>query len=208
MKKLLLMATTLLCVSTTFAQINIKDKIKQATNKKANEKVDQSIEKGLNEAEKEITGQGDVAKASKETTQTEEQTTPAETTSQEPTVQEPANVQKPKLESYTQYDFVPGDQIVYYDDFSQDAIGDFPANWTTNSSGEIKTLNIAPGKWLHINAEDGVHTDLNKIEIPTNFIFEFDVVPDDEFRKYYLILFQESEYKEFDPRAEAFIPDL
>ena len=81
------------------------------------------------------------------------------------------------LESYSQYDFVPGDQILFYEDFSQDAIGDFPALWTTNSSGEVKTLNNYPGKWFQITARSGVFTYLNKIEIPANFIIEFDYIP-------------------------------
>jgi OOP family OmpA-OmpF porin len=195
MKKLLLLVATLLCVSTAFAQINIKDKIKQATNKKANEKVDQSIDKGLDEAEKSITGQ-DGKEEPADTPQQNDQTTPADQPGQDQ--QTATSPQPTKLEAYTQYDFVPGDQIIFYDDFSSDAIGDFPANWTTNGSGEIKTLNIAPGKWLHINSLNAVHTYLNKIELPTNFIFEFDMVPDEEFRWYYLNLYQESDYKEFD----------
>jgi hypothetical protein len=47
-----------------------------------------------------------------------------------------------KLVSTSQYDFVPGDKILYFEDFSQDAIGDFPALWTTDGSGEVKTVNI------------------------------------------------------------------
>ena len=43
--------------------------------------------------------------------------------------------EKGKLESYTKYDFVPGDKIIFFEDFSQDAIGDFPAQWTGNSTG-------------------------------------------------------------------------
>jgi len=82
-----------------------------------------------------------------------------------------------KLESYSQYDFVPGDQILFYEDFSQDAIGDFPALWSTNSSGEVKTLNNYPGKWFQITAKSGVFTYLNSLNLPANFIMEFDYIP-------------------------------
>jgi len=82
----------------------------------------------------------------------------------------------PRLESYSQYDFVPGDQILFYEDFSQDAIGDFPALWTTNGSGEVKTLNNYPGKWHQITSKNGVITYLNKLELPPNFIIEFDYI--------------------------------
>lgn len=83
----------------------------------------------------------------------------------------------PKLESYSQYDFVPGDQILFYEDFSQDAIGDFPALWSTSTSGEVKTLNNFPGKWLQITNSSGVVTYLNSLKLPANFIVEFDYIP-------------------------------
>ncbi len=97
-----------------------------------------------------------------------------------------------KLESFTQYDFVPGDKILYFEDFSQDQIGDFPALWTSNGSGEVKTVNIAPGKWLHMNGEDAVYCYTNKIPFPDNFIIEFDVIPDDTYQDgIVLTLYQE-----------------
>lgn len=95
-----------------------------------------------------------------------------------------------KIESYTQYDFVPGDKILYYEDFSQDAIGDFPALWTTNGSGEVKTLNIAPGKWLHMNAE-GTYSFTKEIDFPSNFIMEFDIIPNEEYNEYELTFYNE-----------------
>ncbi|MBP1664786.1 MAG: Outer rane porin [Bacteroidetes bacterium] len=86
-----------------------------------------------------------------------------------------------KLESVTAYDFVPGDKILFFEDFSQDAIGDFPALWTTNGGGEVKTVNKAPGKWLHMNGEDAVYCYSKEINFPENFIVEFDLIPDDEY---------------------------
>ena len=61
----------------------------------------------------------------------------------------------PQFSSSTQYDFVPGDKVIFFDDFSQDAVGDFPALWTTNAPGEINTLSIAPGNWFNLNSTDG-----------------------------------------------------
>ena len=59
------------------------------------------------------------------------------------------------MQSFSTYDFVPGDKVILFDDFSQDAIGDFPALWTANAAGEINTLNIASGNWLNLNSTDG-----------------------------------------------------
>ncbi len=81
------------------------------------------------------------------------------------------------LQSFSSYDFVPGDKVILFDDFSQDAVGDFPALWTANAPGEINTLNIAPGKWLNLNSTDGNYFLLKSIDFPKNFIIEFDIVP-------------------------------
>lgn len=81
------------------------------------------------------------------------------------------------LQVYSQYDFVPGDKIILYEDFSQDAVGEFPALWTTNKSGEINILNIAEGKWLNLNALEGNWWFIKQIDFPENYIVEFDVVP-------------------------------
>jgi OOP family OmpA-OmpF porin len=36
------------------------------------------------------------------------------------------------FKTYSKFDFIPGDKILAYDDFSKDAIGDFPVTWNTN----------------------------------------------------------------------------
>ena len=100
--------------------------------------------------------------------------------------------------SYSQYDFVPGDSILFFEDFSQDAVGDFPALWTTNKSGEVNTLSIAPGNWLNLNATEGNWWFLKKINFPANYILEFDVVPKKGGARYALgvALYGEDGFKE------------
>ncbi|MBN2280948.1 MAG: OmpA family protein [Candidatus Marinimicrobia bacterium] len=102
-----------------------------------------------------------------------------------------------KLVSSSKYDFVPGDQVLFYEDFSQVNIGDFPALWTSNGSGEVKTLNIAEGKWFHLNGEDAVYCFTKTIAFPSNFIMEFDFVPDAEYTDGTVLTFyQETEDRE------------
>ena len=43
----------------------------------------------------------------------------------------------PTFQAYSKFDFVPGEKVVAVEDFTQDAIGDFPARWNTNAAGEI-----------------------------------------------------------------------
>jgi outer membrane protein OmpA-like peptidoglycan-associated protein len=93
-------------------------------------------------------------------------------TDKQPDVQE-----QQSMKSFSTYDFVPGDKVIFFDDFSQDAVGDFPALWTANAAGEINTLNIATGNWLNLNSTDGNYFILKSIDFPKNFIIEFDIVP-------------------------------
>lgn len=107
------------------------------------------------------------------------------------------NSKTTKLVSQSHYDFIPGDQILYYEDFSQDNIGDMPVLWASNGSGEVKTLNIADGKWFHMNGEDAVYCLTHAIDFPENFILEFDLIPDAEYVDgVVLTLYQDSENRE------------
>lgn len=178
------------------AQINLKDKLKRQTNNRANKNVDQGINKGLDAVE---TGVKDLFKKKKDGT---DSTTVEEN-------QTGANVQagndsKQSLKAFSQYDFVPGDKVLLYEDFSQDAIGDFPALWTTNKSGEINTLNVGPGNWLNLNGTEGNWWFLKQIEFPKNFIVEFDVVPKKGAPRYAVgvAMYGENSFKEMsDPFA-------
>lgn len=82
---------------------------------------------------------------------------------------------------YSKFDFVPGEKVMVFEDFSQEAIGDFPANWNTNASGEIVTVDGYSGKWLMINST-GVYMPENIKHLPENFTLEFDLMCNPTFR--------------------------
>ncbi len=79
------------------------------------------------------------------------------------------------LQIYSKYDFVPGEKVLVYEDFSQDAIGDFPQNWNTNSAGETVTVSGQPGHWLMLNKK-GVFKPEDIKELPDNFTLEYDLI--------------------------------
>lgn len=79
------------------------------------------------------------------------------------------------LKFYTNYDFVAGDRVLIYDDFSVDNIGDFPAKWNTNGSGEVVTLNNSPGKWMKLSDRTTYVPDIPEI-LPSDFTLEFDMI--------------------------------
>jgi hypothetical protein len=43
-------------------------------------------------------------------------------------------------------DFVPGETVLFEEHFDKDALGDFPAQWNTNGSGRIVTIDGLEGK--------------------------------------------------------------
>jgi OmpA-OmpF porin, OOP family len=152
--------------------INVPKRVENKVVNRVNNKIDRGIDKGLDAVEKDIkeTAKGDnTATQEKKGKDPESQAGKTEGGS--------AKQAQQSLQAYSNYDFVPGDKVLLYEDFSQDAVGDFPALWTTNKSGEINTLNVAPGNWLNLNATEGNWWFLKPIEFPKNFIVEFDIVP-------------------------------
>ena len=81
----------------------------------------------------------------------------------------------PTFQSYSKFDFVPGDRIVAVDDFSQDAVGDFPAKWNTDASGEIVTVAGQSGRWLKLTRA-GFFMPEYVTELPENATVEFDLL--------------------------------
>ena len=150
--------------------INVPKRVENKVVNRVNNKIDRGIDKGLDAAEKDIKEgvKGD-NKSDSETKGQTDQSVKTQTGSDKQGQE--------GLKAYSNYDFVPGDKVLLYEDFSQDAVGDFPALWTTNKSGEINTLSVAPGNWLNLNATEGNWWFLKPIDFPKNFIIEFDIVP-------------------------------
>ena len=80
----------------------------------------------------------------------------------------------PTFASYSKFDFVPGEKVVAAEDFAQDAIGDFPAKWNTNASGEVVTIAGQPGRWLKLTRA-GFFTPEFVTDLPDNVTVEFDL---------------------------------
>ena len=177
------------------AQINIGKKIKDKVNERLDQKTDKAIENGLDSVEnstkktKTKTEEGVVKTKTK--TETEDGTKIKTKTESDNNF----SSSNASLESYSKFDFVPGEQVVFYDDFSQSAVGDFPANWNTTASGEVVTLNNHQGKWLKFvpNAYGNAYSPLLKNPFPDNFTLEYDIVathnPDTDVPAYYVLIY-------------------
>lgn len=79
------------------------------------------------------------------------------------------------LQSYAKYDFVPGEQIIYSNDFAVDAMGEMPIGWNSNGTGAVVTINGLKGNWVQLHQNSAYLTD-NKDSLSENFTVEFDLV--------------------------------
>jgi len=66
--------------------------------------------------------------------------------------------------------FFPNGDIIFQENFSRDAQGDFPVNWNTNAGGEIILVNQTKALKLYPNSLCIANTG----ELPQNYALEFD----------------------------------
>lgn len=86
-----------------------------------------------------------------------------------------AQTETEAVSMYKMSDWVPGEEIILFDDFADDPVGDFPQLWNTNGSGELITLSDNPKqKWLKMYNYTRYEPDLPK-DLPKDFTVEFDV---------------------------------
>lgn len=131
------------------------DKAKNKAQQRVDRKIDNEMDKALDKVE----GKNN---------------TPANTTT--PATEESSS--KPEensLKTFSKFDFIPGDSILYAEDFLQEAIGELPVNWNTSGSGEITLLDKYPGQWLRLHKQF-IYLSSNQKEFGENYTVEFDVI--------------------------------
>lgn len=158
-------------------KVDLKKKLEQQVNRRLNQKADQAIDKTLDAVEDSLTpdkknGGNTNTNASGQKTGTGQ----SQGKSDQDAGTTGGNQQQTSLQSYSKYDFVPGEKIIFFDDFSQDAVGDFPALWNTNGSAEVVTANLFPGNWMKFDGDEAIWTDA-LLKLPDNYTLEFDVIP-------------------------------
>ena len=80
------------------------------------------------------------------------------------------------IEVYSKFDFVPGDKQLFFDDFGNDFIGDFPAKWNTNGSGEVVTIGNSPEKWFEMQPGYNTYYIPDVPNFPEEYTVEFDLL--------------------------------
>ncbi|QEC43709.1 OmpA family protein [Pseudobacter ginsenosidimutans] len=135
-------------------------KVERKAKQRADRKTDRAIDKGLDEVENVFNGKRKKSSSDKN----------------EKLENEPAqgSGQTSGFAASSKYDFVPGNKVIAVEDFMQDAVGDFPAKWNTNATGEIMTVNGDDGHWLAFTGKGAFTPDFIN-DIPENATIEFDL---------------------------------
>jgi OOP family OmpA-OmpF porin len=97
---------------------------------------------------------------------------------------EPTDVAAGEVYS-ARFDFIPGERIVFFDDFSDTDVGDYPRRWTLGEGGgPVEVAEIQGRRWLMSTPDEGgkgmreansyIRTNLEK-DLPDKFTLEFDI---------------------------------
>ncbi len=143
---------------TTQAQLNgllnkVKNKTTQKTNQRIDGKLDKTIDKTLDDLEGKPTAKNNSAAVPDA---------------------EPGTKSEGVI-SISKYDFIPGEKMLYAEDFAQESISELPTGWNTNGSGEVVTLQNLPNKWLRLH-KSFVYLTSNASEFGENYTLEFDLI--------------------------------
>jgi len=182
MKKVQIAAIMLLSTAFVYGQNGIggriKENAKHSTTNRVENRAGNTVDRGLDKVEEGI--KGAFKKKDKEDNQEEEKTINSDATQNSSTNQSPGSTgEEAPMQVYSKFDFIPGEKVILYEDFSTDEVGDFPVNWNTNGSGEVVRLSNKEGKWLKLSG-DGIFYPENLGALPENVTIEFEIGTSEE----------------------------
>jgi flagellar motor protein MotB len=173
----------LLCFSTvdSYAQLGgIGNRIKQKVKQRVDRRFDQAVDHALDKTEGEIIDAADGDGQQPGETLPENPNAPTEAAPPAAAggaTNAPVAVASAGSASFavnTKFDYVPGETLLVYEDFEQDAVGDFPARWNTDGTGEVVTLGNSSEKWLLMKSGSDFIPDLPR-DLPEEYTIEFDL---------------------------------
>lgn len=169
------------------AQIDLGNRVKSKVNQRIQQRTDQAIDKALDKTEE---GIKDGVKKKEEnknsgngsgSTNNSDNQTSSSNSGQNNNSN--GNSNPGSFKSYSKYDFVPGEKVLYFDDLSNVEIGDLPADWNANTTAEVVTVEGRTGKFLKLSKAGVVTPELIN-NLPDNFTLEFDVLVNNNFSFY------------------------
>jgi OmpA-OmpF porin, OOP family len=179
--------------SLSYSQSDVKVKSVDKVNDGADQKTNQGV--GQNPIGKD--------KAAADAKRTDKASTSADVkkaASNSGTSAQSAALASSEFKAYSKFDFISADKAIFYDDFSQDVIGDFPASWSTDGSGEVVSIGNTMARWLKLNFGSSYSPSF-KGSLPDNYTLEFDAIirkEEDKEDPSFMMLFFSSDNKAFE----------
>ncbi len=138
---LVVVLTLFAALLATDARAGLGDKLKKKV-QDAGKKTEEKIDKAVGSAEGAATGEEEAATGEKGVAS-----------------EEPGGASAPGSDTKvsavsTKFDFVPGDSVLFADDFTQDELGEFPTRWTL-SIGTFEVAEMEGERWLRCMSDDG-----------------------------------------------------
>lgn len=172
---LLLIST---CIDAQNAAERAKQKAKDRATQRTESKTDEAIDKGLDGIENGIKGLFKKKKKKTDGTEAKQEDTTQPSSSKEKvnnsSSTSASNENKTGFKSYSKFDFISGEKVLYFENFERLNVGDFPAEFNTNSSGEVVTIDGKADKWLNLT-KNGSFVPEKINNLPENFTLEFEV---------------------------------
>lgn len=168
--KVIILLFLMTCGSFVFAQtIDVKQKTKNAATNRVDGKVNQGINKGLDKLEEGIGGL--FKKKDKDNTEKD-----TKNTNEDRGASDRKGNDEPTFSTYNKFDFIPGDKIIAFDDFKQDAMGDLPAKWNSTGGAEIAKVNGSAFNWVQLTGAKAFFAPQYTSKMPDNCTVDFDMI--------------------------------
>jgi len=188
---LTIVITTLALFTSQTSEGQVLRRLEQKVIQKVDRKVDQTIDKGLDKLDKTVSG-GNADKKTESSKQEDSTPEPKQNKNEaptQPTQAEPTTDsenqtadESDRFKHYDKFDFIPGENVIALDDYSQDDIGQPPLKW--NFEGNAEVVNLNEQKWVALSGNyTKFYPDFIK-SLPENFTLEFDAAVNEDYKGY------------------------
>jgi len=172
--KLVLMAVVMAGVSAATADAqSLRERLKSKVKDKVDQKTEAAMDKAIDRADKAITCAvtdakciEDAEKAGKEVAITDQDGKVVERRSG-------ASSAKPGEGAWANFDFVPGERVIWSEDFSKDRVGNFPRRMEL-VDGQMEVVDWQGLRWLRVEGAGTIKIPLPET-LPQRFTVEFDL---------------------------------
>jgi len=177
--KLVLVAALLAGANSTAVDAqSLRERLKAKVQQRVDDKTDKAMDKALDKAENaiscKVSDNACIAKAQEKgqsVVVTDDQGKPLDEASQ---AKAKANaLPKPGEGAWANFDFVPGERVIWSEDFSRDRVGNFPRRMEL-LNGSMEVVDWQGKRWLRVTSDGALKIPLPEV-LPQRFTVEFDL---------------------------------